>query len=193
MNDFLQQLRNSADYKRNGNDKRFNKSRKPYAGNLYQGNDNQRDRNRNAQPETGQDKLTAIQKILGSIAETQTRLADIEERRAEAEERKVLALERGVRFINEISEQLTAHDKDNAQSLLKTLSAAIQPEMKPMFHKTDDEYRQRVLQVIIQMREAHATYEEIASHLELQNMPTFSGRGAWHAQTIHRICQQLSC
>jgi rubrerythrin len=31
------------------------------------------------------------------------------------------------------------------------------------------------------------TYEEVAAYLEKNKIPTFSGRGRWHAQTIHRL------
>lgn len=39
------------------------------------------------------------------------------------------------------------------------------------------------------MRDEGATYGQIADRLEGEEIPTFSGKGKWHAQTIHRICQ----
>jgi hypothetical protein len=37
------------------------------------------------------------------------------------------------------------------------------------------------------MREKNKTYEEIAQHLENEKIPTFTNRGNWHAQTVHRL------
>ncbi len=36
------------------------------------------------------------------------------------------------------------------------------------------------------------TFGQIAQQLEDQELPTFSGRGEWHAQTVHRICKENS-
>jgi hypothetical protein len=40
------------------------------------------------------------------------------------------------------------------------------------------------------MRRRLKTYEEIAEFLEKENIPTFSKRGKWHAQTVHRLFQE---
>jgi hypothetical protein len=39
------------------------------------------------------------------------------------------------------------------------------------------------------MRARRSTYDEIAKELMEKGIPTFSGRGKWHAQTIHRLCK----
>jgi hypothetical protein len=48
--------------------------------------------------------------------------------------------------------------------------------------------RDEVMNIIQTMREQGATYDQIARHLVDLGQPTFSGRGEWHAQTIHRLC-----
>ena len=48
--------------------------------------------------------------------------------------------------------------------------------------------REEVINIIETMREQGATYDQIARHLVDLGQPTFSGRGEWHAQTIHRLC-----
>lgn len=48
--------------------------------------------------------------------------------------------------------------------------------------------RDEVLEIINSMRAKGKTFDEVAKHLVSLNQPTFSGRGDWHAQTIHRIC-----
>ncbi len=48
--------------------------------------------------------------------------------------------------------------------------------------------REAVMDIIYGMREKGATYDEVATQLISLGQPTFSGRGEWHAQTIHRLC-----
>ena len=50
--------------------------------------------------------------------------------------------------------------------------------------------REEVLNIIHTMRNQGATYDQIAKHLVDLGQPTFSGRGEWHAQTIHRLCSK---
>ncbi len=48
--------------------------------------------------------------------------------------------------------------------------------------------REEIMNIINAMREQGATYDQVAKHLINLGQPTFSGRGEWHAQTIHRLC-----
>jgi hypothetical protein len=48
--------------------------------------------------------------------------------------------------------------------------------------------REDIMDIINTMREQGATYDQVAKHLIDLGQPTFSGRGEWHAQTIHRLC-----
>jgi hypothetical protein len=50
--------------------------------------------------------------------------------------------------------------------------------------------REQILHIIQTMRNEGATYDQIAKHLVDLGQPTFSGRGEWHAQTIHRLCSK---
>ena len=47
--------------------------------------------------------------------------------------------------------------------------------------------KQELLDLINKLRDERMTYEEVAAYLQENNIPTFSGRGRWHAQTIHRL------
>jgi hypothetical protein len=49
--------------------------------------------------------------------------------------------------------------------------------------------KDEVLDIIKTMRKERATFATIASYLTEKKIPTFSGRGEWHAQTIHRLCK----
>ncbi len=48
--------------------------------------------------------------------------------------------------------------------------------------------REEIMEIINTMREQGATYDQVAKYLIDLGQPTFSGRGEWHAQTIHRLC-----
>ncbi len=50
--------------------------------------------------------------------------------------------------------------------------------------------REEIMNIINTMREEGATYDQVAKHLIDLGQPTFSGRGEWHAQTIHRLCSR---
>ncbi|GEM_PF-651599 len=51
----------------------------------------------------------------------------------------------------------------------------------------DHNTKEEVLSIIKTMRKNGATFVAIANYLKEQDIPTFSGRGEWHAQTIHRL------
>ncbi len=46
-----------------------------------------------------------------------------------------------------------------------------------------------IIAMIKSMRKEGATFSVIAEYLKDKGIPTFSGRGYWHAQTIHRLCK----
>ncbi|SMC94490.1 hypothetical protein SAMN02746065_11665 [Desulfocicer vacuolatum DSM 3385] len=50
--------------------------------------------------------------------------------------------------------------------------------------------REEVMKIIETMREKGATFDQVATYLVSINQPTFSGRGEWHAQTVHRLCNR---
>lgn len=50
--------------------------------------------------------------------------------------------------------------------------------------------REAIMDIIHSMRSQGATFDEVAGRLTEMGQPTFSGRGEWHAQTIHRLCNR---
>lgn len=50
--------------------------------------------------------------------------------------------------------------------------------------------RDKIMNIIQTMRAEGATFDQVASRLVDLGQPTFSGRGEWHAQTIHRLCNK---
>lgn len=50
--------------------------------------------------------------------------------------------------------------------------------------------RDEVMKIVYDMRAQGATFDQVAQHLVDLGQPTFSGRGEWHAQTVHRLCNK---
>ncbi len=56
--------------------------------------------------------------------------------------------------------------------------------------KSPADERKAILNIIKKLRKKGGTYKEIAVFLNAKSIPTFSNKGNWHAQTIHRLCNQ---
>lgn len=76
------------------------------------------------------------------------------------------------------------------QDVEKTVSYSDSTPDSPVIIKATDAQRAQVLKIVKQMHKKSATYNQIALRLEKENLPTFSGRGKWHAQTIHRLLKK---
>ncbi len=50
--------------------------------------------------------------------------------------------------------------------------------------------REDAMETIYRMRDQGATFNQIAEYFIEIGQPTFSGKGKWHAQTIHRLMQK---
>lgn len=109
------------------------------------------------------DFLSAFEDFTGRVG---IAIEDFADRMATAEERKATALEN-------IVSQMPAN-----------LSSRL--EKKPRRRKILPE-KKKILEMIQKLRLENTTYEEISDYLNQQKVPTFSGRGRWHAQTIHRL------
>ena len=130
-----------------------------------------------------QDSLPVIKDNLATIATSLERMAESQESLARVQAEQHLAVGTFFENLNQI-----LMDK-----IVPTLDAASAP--RPIrkgttsyasgTHHTKDE----VIAIIRSMREERATYAEIAEVLTEKGIPTFSGRGDWHAQTIHRLCK----
>jgi hypothetical protein len=189
MSDFLHKLRNGNEY-RNSNDARFNKKRRQYdtgQGIVYDRRTNTESRRKNSakgyppQEQAGaqtSEALNIIRDLLQDIADSQERLANAEERKASALESiaEKLQSEKGVSL--SITGEMTGGHK-----------IVLREKRKRRAKKFDDPNRKRVMQIIDTMRKNNETYQDIADKLEQEGLKTFSGRGKWHAQTVHRLCQ----
>lgn len=142
--------------------------------------------------------LTTIKETLTTILSNQESGITFAERRAIAEERKADAFEFIAHHIGKLTGNLYSPkhqpdvDRPEPQGEGEIMEArtsrpVIQDDMDD--DNTSDMTKDDILELIITMRNDGSTYNEIATHLVDLNLPTFSGRGKWHAQTIHRLCQ----
>lgn len=203
MDDFLHNLRT-------GKNKPFDRNRKQFDNNGYKNpdrqgpNDNRRKDAFQRSPPV--DHFPAIKILLGDITEGQRRLADIYERRATAEERIASALERIASGFSEKTLTAPAPERQPGRdSRIFTESVKPVRASQPMTsdtsgpEETDREAdaiksgmdRKSILDMIGAMRKEQVSYEKIARTLEAQGIPTFSGKGAWHSQTVSKLCHQF--
>lgn len=219
MNDFLQSIRNGSFTKDNGNTAkpRYNngtntqRPRRTYEPN---GNYMRNNGERKFRPRTGpenfasDDTMTSIKETLQAILANQESALVIAERKAIAEERKADAFEfiarhigklTGENFVTKTNQPVTpSKDAETGlMDMLNDMDAAVPEETERVItvrkpeSPSDGIGKDDILSIIAAMRREGSTYNEIASHLDSLNLPTFSGRGKWHAQTIHRLCQTV--
>lgn len=191
MSDFLKNMKMNKDWH---NDSRHNSSfRDNYHNNYDRRNDMDRRssyhrKQHHENPTTIMAKmLPEIQTLLTKISENQKAQGDIYERITHTEER-----------VNESLSQIA--------TALKIIAGKMAPEFQAQLFQDDTEFefaeqapivdndkgydKDTIIDVIVQMRDNGATFETIAHHLDNENVPTFSSRGKWHAQTIHRLYKQ---
>ena len=119
--------------------------------------------------------MPAVIEFMDSIARSRERLADAEEQKAIAEGRKADALESILKELKETG----------IESLLGLQVGMKKKKVKKPF----DQHRKKVLQLISKLRNKGETFDNIAIYLQKESLKTFSGRGQWHAQTVHRLYQ----
>ncbi len=181
MNDFLRNLRSSQK-------KDAPPPRKNLDGNYYHQADRRTSSDRRttagfANMETFAQQLgDALPEILENtttLTEQVEKLAATNELLTEAKIRQYNAVADFFNSLNKMVSENTGTDSSCGQSQKVTTSYTSGT------HYTKDD----ILSIIQNMRDQGATFAIIADYLKEKGMPTFSGRGEWHAQTIHRLCK----
>jgi hypothetical protein len=194
MDDFLHNLRT-------GKNKPFDRNRKQFDSNGYKGterqgpNDNRRKEAFQRSPPV--DHFPAIKLLLGDITDGQRRQAEIDDRRATAEERIASALERiaSVFFEKNLAASVAGPEtvkpaRVSRPAALDAISGVVKTGIEVNDIKPGMD-RESVLERIGAMRKEAFSFEKIARTLEEQGIPTFSGKGAWHSQTVSKLCHQF--
>jgi hypothetical protein len=204
MSEFLQNLRAKQN-------KRYDGNRRQYPNPQYQDRRNEKDNRKNQGVATAVETLSfalvenlpGIKILLEGICENQKRLADAEDRRARAEERKAAVLESifdyakqyfnsGMNLSGTTSPEMTAENPADVEMFSK--DTAVEPEPTVEFENMEAFFpgREEVLAMISEMREKGSTYDQIAKHLQMEKIPTFSRKGQWRGQTVHRLYQKMT-
>jgi hypothetical protein len=189
MDDFLHNLRKNTD--RNYEKRRPNPQ---YRGPERRGPRDQQHRpfpRRNESQEMMTEMVPEVKALLTKIEESQKRIIELTERNTEAQERQADVLE----TIAVIFQRLV-DSAPNAPVIAEPISLATQVDADyeaPIAERNVAPAlvdRDEVIDLIVGLREGGMTYKEIAQRLEDENIPTFSGKGAWHAQTVHKVCNK---
>jgi hypothetical protein len=183
MNEFLKNLRSQQ------KDKYPGSYRSPSDGNTAYPHPDRRaggDRRnssslRNFNPEIILKKISEVipdvKLMLSSVSEANEKIIEALDRQVEIEEERNEILESIGRSLEIIAErEISIFESDNHEPA--------------KIKKISKEEKDKILDLIVSMRENNSTYEQIADYLESERIPTFSNKGHWHAQTIHRLYQQ---
>ena len=139
---------------------------------------------RKSKPKAGSslitDELTPlIKEFTIEYVENQKRLLKAEQRKSNAEIRKTESIET---FFSIIKNYMEGFNPKN--SIRDSVNRRGPYKQRPL-----DDNRKKIFKIIAKMREKNSTYEDIANQLIKEKIPTLSGRGTWHAQTVHRLCR----
>lgn len=179
MSDFLKNLRSSQK-------KEASRPRRNLDGHYHPQKDRRRlpDRRSNYSNELNL-LWSCLSETLPELIENTTSLTKTVEKKSSEDNRLT---EARIRQHNAISDFF-----DNLNTLFSTEIALNNPAGRPKAtasyasgtHYTKDD----ILAIIKNMRQDGATFAVIAGFLKNKGIPTFSGKGEWHAQTIHRLCK----
>lgn len=186
MNDFLKNLRSQqkekfgVSYRSNGE-----KSNYPHPD-RRSGND-RRAGTSSARSHLSSDMLTKkiselvpeFKSLMIAMADTNDRMADIMDRFVMIEEQRNIIYAAIAESVASIAEK----------GIVSSESGSGNGEFRKT-KKIPREERNKIMDLIFNMRENGSTYEQISEYLEDEKIPTFSNKGHWHAQTIHRLYQQ---
>lgn len=189
MSEFLKTVRNSQGRysgKRNGN----------YGGGYYsqerRGNERRgqappRGRDHDRTHTRLEDLLTPIRQLLEQVTESQRIQEGFIERQAIASEEIAAAFLDIAKVLERSTEgtPLTAPAKAPAPTAPVSLTQLTDDQL---LSPADE--RREAIKIMKKLRKKGATYKEIAHFLNEKEIPTFSNKGHWHAQTIHRLCNQ---
>ncbi|MBU0993455.1 MAG: hypothetical protein KJ737_13250 [Proteobacteria bacterium] len=190
MSDFLHTIRN------NSMDKKFHKPRRNYHENnsfptLEKRTGSDR-RTRSYKKPNAQisETLESIKNLLEDISENQQQTIYAQERKVSAIEKKAAVLGQMASFLEKMTSGIS-RDASTFPSYVVTQPVESSNFKISTSKKPNASDRKMMLEIIEKMRNEGETYHTIAQFLAKEEFPTFSGKGEWHAQTVHRLCQRI--
>jgi hypothetical protein len=180
--------------------------RNPYDGHYYPAQDrrNGNDR-RNEQSQTQgktsssfylkiEEFIPTLQALLETITENQQILIELKKEKTRRED----AMASAFKDIAETLDILRGASPSGGRpapaeiraSGLETASSLTVEELEKTEMKSSADEKRDIIRIMKKLRKKGGTYKEIAHFLNENNVPTFSNKGHWHAQTIHRLCSR---
>ncbi|PIE74877.1 MAG: hypothetical protein CSA18_02915 [Deltaproteobacteria bacterium] len=123
--------------------------------------------------------IPEFKKLMNSVITSNDNFAKLMERFVAVEEKRNIVFESLGKSMEILAERfgLEVDSGENTNDFKKT-------------KKITEEEKDRIMGIIFDMRKNGSTYEDIAVYLDSKKYPTFSNKGRWHAQTIHRLYQK---
>ncbi len=176
--------------------------RNPYDGHYYPsqdrrtGNDRRGEQNSQGKPSASlftkiEDFLPTLQALLETITENQMSLIDLKKQQAKSGEIMTSAFKDIA-----LALQRLEGSGFQAPACQESVSEAhYQPsltveELEKTEMKSSADEKRDIIRIMKKLRKKGGTYKEIAHFLNENKIPTFSNKGHWHAQTIHRLCSR---
>ena len=138
----------------------------------YRGQQRKESRTRTSAKQAAGDMPSFLKALVDDLAPA---IANFLNQTAESKARVAAAQEKNAQTIEKLLESLP-------EMLQQTIPARSAPKKRKITPR-----KQELLDLINKLRDENMTYEEVAAYLQKNKIPTFSGRGRWHAQTIHRL------
>lgn len=180
MSDFLRNLRSS--HKKSPSD-----PKRSMTGHYYPQNDRRKIQDRRSFP----DSEPALEQLIDGLVDILPKISDnssvISSFLESLEVKADLLIDSQIRqqkavslFFENLNTMLTEKSSPASDTPVKASASYASGT-----HYTKDE----ILDIMQGLRKEGATFAQIADHLTQKGIPTFSGKGHWHAQTIHRLCK----
>lgn len=191
MSDFLKNLRSPH---RGGQAKHSTITRKDMNGNFFPGDDRRKHKDRRISRTMRDEKAKASSHIMDetipAIKDNLDRMTSYLEKMAGYQESLVEAKIKQCRSMEIFFKNMNHIVNDINQMLTCKNGEIISSSDESRGYASNAHYsKEDVISMIKSMRSERATFAEIAEKLKEKGIPTFSGRGEWHAQTIHRLCK----
>ena len=179
MSDFLRNLRSS-------HKKESSNSRRNLTGHYYPQKDRRQIQDRRSNFSENLESLwVSLRDILPQIADNSSTLTHSFEKMIEEND---LLTEAKIRQHNAITHFFDNLNKVFSDDFL-TQTSDRKPKATTSYASGTHYTKDDIHTIIRTMRNKGATFAIIADYLKEKRIPTFSGRGDWHAQTIHRLCK----
>lgn len=197
MNEFLKHLRSSGKDRQHPQSQQRGQQYDPHFQDRRSGNERRTVPHHRQRIDNDEfvEVIDRIGYILEKLADQQERIASAKDRLADIEERRNLILE-GIESHLGAFMSSVAEGGIQVERAEEVLPPVVIPES--LDRKIEERIAERqaglvdrsmIVQMVKKMRKQGSTYEQIAKFLDDEGIPTFSKKGKWHAQTIHRLCK----